>query len=145
MKFRVSVALMRNLRLAIFFVGIVLLFSGCKKSFLNYRNKYVGDWKFHVTTTQTQMGSPTTVTEQDYDGKIEFSDDNSDEIIIYFKPDDAMSAKVSKNGEIDSGHSYYYPSGSFEGKKKLSIDAPVSSIITGNGSTRVEKITGTKD
>jgi hypothetical protein len=83
------------------FLTTVILFSSCEKHVFDYRNKFVGDWRFTVTVTEYQWNTiPQNTTEVIvYDGRIEYAP-LDDQITIYYLPDYSRTLYINKKGDI---------------------------------------------
>lgn len=80
---------------------ILLVLGGCKKKPFDYRNKYIGDWKFNVHIIEQNMDSVGSNVNDTfvYVGNIEYGT-SSDEILINYTSDDDVMLEIDKNGVV---------------------------------------------
>ncbi len=87
-------------RIAFYFFAVMILFS-CEKPVFDYRNKYVGDWKYTVVITEINTDSvgyfrnDTIV----YYGEITHAD-NKDKLVLNYTQSDSLELYINKDGNL---------------------------------------------
>jgi hypothetical protein len=80
---------------------IVFTLASCKKNPFDYRTKYIGDYHFYISTSSYTMGSGTTNSSFETEGRIEYGD--SGEIKVIYdrnKPSSFESLEIDRDGSV---------------------------------------------
>lgn len=114
---------MTRFRFLFFSFLVILCFTQCEKDAFDYRNPYIGDWKFDVVRTEFNMagiGYYSSDTSE-YNGEIKYGGERNI-LLIKYGIDAEMEVAIDEDGNMVS-FSYGRTSGSFEGYEELNIYA----------------------
>ncbi len=112
---------MNCFRILFITILVILCFTQCEKDAFDYRNPYIGDWKFDVIRTEFNMagaGSYSSDTTK-YNGEIKYAEERN-KLLLKYGIDAEMEEGIDEEGTLVS-FSYGRTSGSFEGDEKLNI------------------------
>jgi len=129
----------------LFFIIILLGFTGCEKISFDYRTKYVGDYHFLVHEQYMAVPKPVD-TMYTVDGQIALSGFNINSLVLSYPKKDCnfiIDFAVHEDGTIDKSDISYdmiRRSGEFESSDKIKF----SFGITSPGGFWYEEITGEK-
>jgi hypothetical protein len=113
---------MKNKKLSLFLISVILLCLSCEKIIFDFRNKYLDNWEFDVSNRYEVYSAPQgfhdTTALRIYHGKIRYGSKHS---AIKFEGDGfSQEFSIDKDGEIIPENDYgpnYSESGGFEGTK----------------------------
>lgn len=94
-----------SMKRILFLVITLLLFAGCRKNIFDYRNKYLGDYKF---TIQSSAYGPCgySANNETYDGKI-IAGTQDDQIIIYYLSNgSSATVAIDHDGKLTVGYGF---------------------------------------
>jgi len=102
------------------FIAILVAFVACKKEPFNYRNKYIGDWKFTVNRREFNIDSighseSETIV---YDGIIKYGE-HGNQLVIEYYPNQSITVAIDKEGALSEFPRYC--SGEFGGSNVLKL------------------------
>lgn len=111
---------MSRLRFIFFGLVVMFFFSQCEKDAFDYRNPYIGDWKFDVNQSEFNTDSVGYSSSETYiyDGKIKYGGERNTILIKYGA---SAEMEIIINEEGDLFFKSYYSSGEFTGDDKLHI------------------------
>jgi len=100
---------------------LIFAFTACKKKPLDYRNKYMGDWRFDVKKSSYNVVGPGMYEESDevYDGSIAFGASDST-IVIRYTETNEISVSINVEGKLGAFPTHYC-SGEFTDKENLTL------------------------
>jgi len=84
-------------------ISTLLLVIGCKKKLFDYRNQYVGDWKFsYIIANDVRTYAPRCDTlKGEYSGKISYEKSAAKGVLyIEYAPDASYSYNIDKAGNF---------------------------------------------
>jgi hypothetical protein len=100
---------------------LMIVLIGCKKEPFNYRNKFLGDWKFNVERFELNTDSIGYYYHDSltYFGQIKYGN-SKDQIHIEYSNDNSVNLTIDKENILSNFPSQYC-SGAFEGHEKLHL------------------------
>jgi hypothetical protein len=103
----------------IILILIVISFACCEKEDKDFRDKYIGEWKFNVEITEFNTDSIGYYYHDSltYAGTITYGDSDND-IEIKYTNDNSITLSLNENGEL-SNFPTQYCNGNFEGDNKI--------------------------
>jgi hypothetical protein len=116
---------MQMLLRAIKIISIILtvfLFASCKKRWIDYRNKYCGDFYFHVSETLNVSGQAPETSTYEYSGEVFYTRENErDQIEIKYSETNSSLFRLEKGGTLKLINTDLQSlSGGFQGKDSIS-------------------------
>ena len=97
----------RFFRMFFTFISLLVLITSCEKDESDYRNKYVGIWKFHVEKSSFNMGDSSSYNDTIiYQGKLEHGEFEN-EIFIKYTDTDSLIFEIDKNGMFSELPTHY--------------------------------------
>ena len=99
----------------------VLVVAACKKKPLDYRNAYLGDWRFEVKKSSYNIAGPGVYEETNevYDGSIAYGTGDSTVLIVYTEINEIL-VSVDENGTMGAFPTHYC-SGEFTDDENLTL------------------------
>lgn len=102
-----------------------LIFASCKKHPFDYRNKYLGDFKFDVTESgKFKEGDSTYATSYVWHGTVNYGDGDN-KVIITFGRDLSIQPSIAKDGTLNQLPRL---SGSFRDRKSVHFEIHIDDI-----------------